>query len=479
MRQSISPSHAEPLRAVRAEGLVSFCAAFWRIEADLDLLKRSVGGVHYWPVLRLEALNKLLASVRLHAPVSESRTHYASKILRHALDAAADAPSLAFERFGAVDGVYLPNRLYGTRDYFNFPIHGLGLERDPDIERLLILYRTSESNRSFPHTRHVARRLTSLMDAGTIIGSATARQFLAPMTDEHRALNAQFQAELRMDFPFSAEQMAFAAAAFSARRRLIRGLLKRVRAPRLFVEVGYCMGEWIAAAHDAGMEVVELQHGLITPYHLGYSYPGRPFVPYAADRLLLFGPYWANAAQLPVNTRTTVIGCSYLDDYKAAGIAKTPRLAVVISQGVIGPALFDAVAAVASRAPGWHFRFRAHPGEAAAVYARKLAELAERPSNLTVSPSSEDFSALLWRAEIQIGVFSTGLFEGMASGTRTILLPLPGIEYMDGVLARGEAVLARDASDILRLLDTAPACGDPAKYYSVPVPSIMSALRAD
>jgi hypothetical protein len=310
-----------------------------------------------------------------------------------------------------------------------------------------------------------------------VIGQATAGRFLQPMTDEHRVLDARFQSEFGMDFPFNAREMARMAAEFAARRRLMRGLLKRAGAPRMFVEVGYCMGEWIAAAQDLGMEVVELQHGLITRYHLGYSYPGRPFVPYAPDRLLLFGTYWETAAPLPANMRASVIGCSYLDSYKRAGIAKTPRLAVVLSQGVIGPAVFDAVARIAGRAPAWEFRFRTHPGESPDAYAERLAGLPERPRNLTISPASEDFSALLYRAEVQIGVFSTGLFEGMGSGTRTILLPMSGIEYMDDVLGRGEAVLARRASEIPDLLETAPTCRDPAKYYSSPVPSITAALR--
>jgi hypothetical protein len=48
---------------------------------------------------------------------------------------------------------------------------------------------------------------------------------------------------------------------------------------------------------------------------------------------------------------------------------------------------------------------------------------------------------------------------------------------MDEVLDRGEAVLARDAREIPALLETAPTCRDPAKYYSAPVPSITAALR--
>ncbi len=48
---------------------------------------------------------------------------------------------------------------------------------------------------------------------------------------------------------------------------------------------------------------------------------------------------------------------------------------------------------------------------------------------------------------------------------------------MDEIVARGEAVVARSAKEIARLLNTAPLCQDPEKYYSRPTASVSRLLR--
>ncbi len=44
----------------------------------------------------------------------------------------------------------------------------------------------------------------------------------------------------------------------------------------VYVVVAYFHQHIVGAARDLGIRVVELQHGAISPFHLGYSYPGRP-----------------------------------------------------------------------------------------------------------------------------------------------------------------------------------------------------------
>src|SRR5690606_28971419 len=62
----------------------------------------------------------------------------------------------------------------------------------------------------------------------------------------------------------------------------------------LFLTHGYGSGNqaMIAGARDIGAKVVELQHGIISRFHLGYSWPGRPSVAYAPDELWCFGDFW-------------------------------------------------------------------------------------------------------------------------------------------------------------------------------------------
>lgn len=99
------------------------------------------------------------------------------------------------------------------------------------------------------------------------------------------------------------------------------------------------------------------------------------------------------------------------------------------------------------------------------------------PVNLRISPTTEEFYTLLAGADVQIGVGSTGLFEGMALGARTIVLNLFGAERMEAVLASGEAVLAHSGEEIAALLNGAPAARDTSKYYAPPVPSVSEVFE--
>jgi hypothetical protein len=80
------------------------------------------------------------------------------------------------------------------------------------------------------------------------------------------------------------------------------------------------------------------------------------------------------------------------------------------------------------------------------------------------------------KSSVQLGVYSTALYEGMAAGLRTILFDLPGIEHMDTCLQRGDAILATQPKDAASLLATAPRAKD-ASFYLMPAVSIAAALN--
>lgn len=52
-------------------------------------------------------------------------------------------------------------------------------------------------------------------------------------------------------------------------------LFKKRKPKQVFVVVAYENHAIVAAAQYLGIEVIELQHGTITDYHLGYSYPKK------------------------------------------------------------------------------------------------------------------------------------------------------------------------------------------------------------
>ncbi|HZX01571.1 hypothetical protein [Kribbella sp.] len=239
-------------------------------------------------------------------------------------------------------------------------------------------------------------------------------------------------------------------------RALYRALLRKHRIETVYLVVAYFHQHIVGAARDLGIRVVELQHGAISPFHLGYSYPGRPEVADQPDELWCFGSYWTDVADLPAGMRTEVTGASFLPD----PAPKQDRV-VFLSQGTIGAELLQVSAQVAKQYPGLEVVYRLHPSEHPVDYTI--------PPGVQLSTGGSTLE-LLATAKYQVGVSTTALFEGMALGCRTAVADLPGHEYLEPAIAKGHALLLRDPAD----LTEAPVCDDPSSYYApsrIPRPS--------
>lgn len=243
----------------------------------------------------------------------------------------------------------------------------------------------------------------------------------------------------------------------------------------LYLINAYFQHAAIEGARRAGARVVELQHGFISRFHLGYSWPGQPEVPYVPDELWCFGRFWFEETPLAAGIQPRVIGAPYLRELaRQVDGGRDERMVVFASQGVIGRRLFDAAVTTAMALPELRIVFRLHPSEIEEDY-QTLAERVGAPANFEISHRVPNVFALLAQAAIQVGVFSTTLLEGMALGTRTVVLALPGNEYMRPVIARGDALFVRSAEELIEKLDQAPRCRDPEYYYARPVERLLKA----
>jgi hypothetical protein len=350
------------------------------------------------------------------------------------------------------------------------------LLKDQALGRTLILDsgRPREMYQSGPD-RTVRSR--DMVHALANVASITSFIRLLPLAEEEcRYMAPLMRREFGIGEPISKFRLARRVAFFSASRRLFRNVIQRSGAKRLFMAGRPGTSGSIAAAQDLGIPTAELQHGIVTPYHVGYHYPNRPFVPYAPSHFMTFGKFWTEKIELPRNTTAITIGSGNPAHNLGRSKTKIPRNVVAISQGTIGARLFQAISQAAEEAPDWSFVFRPHPWEDFGTYKAKIAARTNGNKNLRISDESEDFYALLGSADVQIGVYSTAVFEGMAMGARTIILALPGAEHMAQAVALGDAVLAESQNDVARLLSIAPSAAVPERYFSEPVQSIVETV---
>lgn len=455
---------ALPVETAQAYSVKHVCEWFWEIETRLDLLSQQDDGVYYWRLLRMPLYYALTEKLALfgepHPLPSPTLPQRLQKLFRIATDSLFRNPHLSFRRY---DSVVMPHsRAVGGDDIYTRTLRDWLRQ-----SKVLTLYK-DWNGQQLPHSYNVS---------GAILWNYLLKRWKKSfaLSPESRTLLTEVQQNIVIHFGVHLPVVDMAhtqVAQFSKAVCYYTALFQRCKAKTLYLVVGYvnlhCAA--IEAARRCAMRVIELQHGTFTPYHLGYSFPhSRTPIPYSPDRMLCFGQFWPETTALPCQTTAHIIGAPYIQTLAGtlSNTHKTSNSITFTSQGVIGEQLVLFALECAHKLPKKQIIFRLHPSENLDTYQRLLTTHS-LPANFSLSHGSPNIFRLLAETEIQAGVFSTTLFEGMVLGCKTIVIDMPGVEYMESVISKGDALLVKSPQEFCARIHEAPLCRDAAYYYATP-----------
>ncbi|OJH49578.1 hypothetical protein MPF_0366 [Methanohalophilus portucalensis FDF-1] len=239
-------------------------------------------------------------------------------------------------------------------------------------------------------------------------------------------------------------------------------LIKKRGYKKVYVVVSYgpVIVPLIAAAKNNNVQVIELQHGVIGPYHLGYNFPNYSGkLDYFPDILYSFGDYWNETVNLPISKENIVTyGYPYMREMieKYKHLPKKTNQILFISQGAIGLELSKFAYHLAEKLDNYKIIYKLHPGE----YDRWKAEYAElvSASNLdnveVIDNNDKNLYEYLAESPLLVGVFSTAVYEGLSFKCKTFLVDLPGIEHMEYLFSKGIVKKVTNPDELLDSLET-------------------------
>lgn len=242
-------------------------------------------------------------------------------------------------------------------------------------------------------------------------------------------------------------------------------LFKERKPKKIFVVVAYENKAIVAAAKDLNIEVIELQHGTISNYHLGYSYPRNTRlckgkikeIKYFPDKILTFGDYWINKEVSPIDHDKIIpIGFPYFQKQARDYLNKDNKSNKIlfISQGVIGKYLSRFAYEVASKLKDYKIIYKLHPGEYA-TWMENYEDLnkAIKLKNFEVIDNSKTpLYELFSQSKYQVGAFSTAIYEGLMFNCKTFIVNLPGTEYLEDLIEEGYVLKVKDSADLIENL---------------------------
>jgi hypothetical protein len=215
---------------------------------------------------------------------------------------------------------------------------------------------------------------------------------------------------------------------FSLQYKKYRTLLKKKTPSEIYIVCSYGKEGLIHAANKQGVVVIELQHGLISEYHAGYSFQGNS-VPYFPDKVLLFGWYWYDSSSIPLQkSSVSVIGYDYFnqENRKYSRSVKVPKSVLIVSQPSLGDSLLIKSLELAASNRNYIFIYRLHPKEKSDFRRRysRVLNMAQGCSNLVFEYCEKPLYELFSETEFLIGVSSTSVYEALAFKMKIILIDI-------------------------------------------------------
>jgi hypothetical protein len=452
--------------------------AFVRIEQEHRAHEFTISGIHVWSAIRQSIFERALVNANVTKLFQTRKRLGRWKLLaalpinllwRNPLLRGGRAKYLVvkWERLQKIDGV------------LQDPISRQVLAQLPPSETLAL---DAARDDPFPGDGSLS------LDALTMLARGLAFLFPVRLSDEDRRRIASLESALATEIGAKvelAEWFRSFAGFFRFRRKLLRHLIRRRGIKTVFVVVYYGKPDLVAAAHDAGARVVDMQHGMMSKLHLSYDVPEGIAPPYRPDAILLFGEYWKAATRhdprvwLEVwgapHIRASIEGAKSLAQSANGGARR--KIVLFLSQPAICNQLLDFAIRFSKLPDAPRVLYRLHPGDALAEVKHRLD--ADPSDNLEIVAGGGGARTLSLQCEAayQVGVFSTALLEGAALGSLTFVAPLPGWSYMAEHIDAGHMTLVPSPENLLKALRAADET--PPKFDPGLVDAIFGGSQAD
>ncbi|MCL2864044.1 MAG: CDP-glycerol glycerophosphotransferase family protein [Lachnospiraceae bacterium] len=216
-----------------------------------------------------------------------------------------------------------------------------------------------------------------------------------------------------------------------AETKQYRLLLKKLN-PKVIVEVmAIPRGNMIinAIAKELGIPTMELQHGMV---NISYQYADTASVQHLPDKLLLFSDYWKQFIRLPMDEKNVIsVGLPRFERELVRDkamktdvhVASGKKVILFISQVPIGVKMSKlAVDVYKQMSDRYDIIYKLHPNEYT-EWQKKYPWLAEIKEMTVIANDEISIYACFAKSDIQVGGYSTGIFEGLGFNLATYLIP--------------------------------------------------------
>ncbi len=239
--------------------------------------------------------------------------------------------------------------------------------------------------------------------------------------------------------------------------KVAKNFIEKSAFKKIIVVNSYGNQSIIYAANELNVDTIELQHGIINESHLGYNFPKskKNQILSFPNKLILFGDFWKDKANFPINDDKLIsLGSPHFDENfsKLQKKEKNPNNKVlVLSQQTMQKYILEFIRTILLHQKNAKFTYKAHPKEDI-NYAKKFINKHKLMENVEIIHGNKNIYQLFENHSVQIGVFSTALYEGYSCQLKTGIIKLPGWESMKPLINYSNVYKIENHSDLNKML---------------------------
>lgn len=252
---------------------------------------------------------------------------------------------------------------------------------------------------------------------------------------------------------------------FKMKKKILKKLIKKI-SPKIIVEVvGYETNKMIIneVSYELGITTIELQHGVIGRGHIAYNYLVNRKYKQLPEYMFYYSDYWKNTCNYPIcKDKQITTGYPYMEEQMQKNVPHKKNSenmkVLVLSQPEFSVKLKKLIKEVAaqiqSQGVNIEFIYKLHPSEYS-IPVKKWNELLEYSNIRLIHDSSRSLYSLFAEADIQIGVTSTAVFEGLAYHLKTYIYHLEKTDtYMKDLRESGAAIFFDTSAELCQMILT-------------------------
>ena len=436
---------------------------FLSFENEHNLLGKEVDGFHYWAYLRWEIYKELLR-IKTGSLTLRSKEKPTIKDCLNALVNCTFRHPLIRAKQHDVLFVIHPRRVWNGESFECIYTDELAKSLGDLSTSIEIMY---DGN----HLRPPSTANLLYLDYITVIHTVLSKLFKKLYRKKHIELikiSEYLDSMIGENFgisigcEFISKLMVSKYIYFAHIKKSIAHLLKKIQ-PKVILEVvGYGPKQQIIneAASALNIPTIELQHGVINQGNVAYNYLKTGDYPLFPDKIFLFGTYWMNsrfpiakdclaATGFPYHERLALKYPKINSDRKALRI-------LVLSQPHIKSELLAMVIELLEllELKGIEYKliYKPHPVE----YLNEAEQcgILTKFDSVTIAQSGYPLYKCFSESDIQIGVSSAAMYEGLAYNLKTFVYQLEIAEmYMDDLAKRRYARYFKNADELAGMIE--------------------------